>query len=173
MKDMSAMNASIEIKVSNLEWKGKLQDVVHIDMKEFDAELANQASIVSWFGTVLAEAIALYEELKDRKERVYAQLYLEHKEKKEGEDKKLTEKLLDSLILTDPRYDAIQKDFNSIRRQVNLLKSLSISLEHRRDMLIQLSANIRKELMAGDYGFEPQQQGKDAVDLKKVKDHNG
>lgn len=155
MKDLSQMDAFVEVKVNDLSWSGKLQEVVNINMKDIDNELAKQPTIVSWFGAVLAEAIALHEELKDRKERVYASLYLRYREKDEKLGVKSTEARLNSLILTDEEYEATQNKLNAIRRQVSVLKSISNSLEHRRDMLIQLSANVRKELTSGDYGFDP------------------
>jgi hypothetical protein len=159
MKDLSQLNAFVEVKVNKMTWSGKLQDIVNINANDLNNELANQPAVVSWFGAVLAEAIATYEELKDRKERVYAELYLKYKEKDEKMGVKSTEARLNSLILTDSDYEKVQVQFNEMRKQVNVLKSISNSLEHRRDMLIQLSANIRRELTAGDYMHDPDGKG--------------
>jgi len=168
MKDYSSMNAFIDIKVNKMEWKGSLQDVVNIDMKDFNGELLNQATLVSWFGTVLAEAIASYEELKDRKERVHASVYLREKDNADKSGAKVTEAKLSSLVLVDDEYEKVQKEYNIMGKQVGILKSLARSLEHRRDMLIQLSANIRKEHLSGDYGFEAD----GSVDLNKIRKTN-
>ena len=165
MKDYSSMNAFIEIKVNNMEWKGKLQDVVNIDMKVFNDELANQATLVSWFGTVLAEAIASFEELKDKRERTSASLYLQYKEDADKSGTKITEAKLANMVLVAEDYKIVTKEYRDMKRQVGLLKSLALSFEHRKDMLIQLSANFRKELLSGDYGFEAD----GSVDLNKVK----
>ena len=154
MTDMNQFNAAIDIKVNDLKWSGKLQEVVGINVSDLDGDLSNQPGIVSWFGVVLAEAIASSEDLKDQRDRVYARLYLRYREQDEIAKVKSTEARINSLVLTDPDYVGVQERFNYMRKQMNTLKSLSASLDHRRDMLIQLSANIRKEHSSGDYGFD-------------------
>ena len=120
---------------------------------------------------MLAEAIASYEELKDKKEREYARLYLQYKSDADNGGVKVTETKLANLVLVDPAYVEIMEDFHVMSRQVGLLKSLSRSLEHRRDMLIQLSANIRREFVSGDYGFEADASKGEGVDLNKVREN--
>jgi hypothetical protein len=154
MKDLNAINAQIDVKVGELKWSGKLQDIVRINIADLDGDLSQQPSVVSWFGVILAEAIATYEDLKDRKERMYASLYLKYREQDEKLGVKSTEARTNSQIMVDNDYIAHQDKLNDVRRQMNVLKSISVSLDHRRDMLIQLSANIRSEHKAGDYGFD-------------------
>jgi len=154
MKDLNSFNATIDVKVGDLKWSGKLQDVVRINIVDLNGDLSDQPSVVSWFGVILAEAIASYESMKDQKERLYAQLYLKYREQDEKAGVKSTEARLNSMIITDKDYIVIQDRHSDVRRQMNILKSISTSLDHRRDMLIQLSANIRREHDAGDYGHE-------------------
>lgn len=139
------LDAQISITVKDLKWDGRLKDIVRIDVNNINEELVNQPTIVAWFGVVMAEGISLYEDIKEKTERLYSKVYLEVRERLEKAGAKVTEAVLQHTVVTDVRYIEMQEELARVRRQANILKSIIRSLEHRRSSIEQLSTNKRKE----------------------------
>ena len=59
--------------------------------------------------------------------------------------KKMTAKDLDDLVLSADDYKEYKTNLNDATLKYELLKGLVRSLEHRKDMLQQISANKREE----------------------------
>lgn len=79
-------------------------------------------------------AKAVYEELEATK-------YLEFRSK-EG---KITEKTLEAMVATDPDVMKAQRAMFSAKRDYDTIKGYVDSLHAKKDMLIQLGADARKE----------------------------
>jgi hypothetical protein len=162
------LDAEVKISVNEFKWNGKLSDVVRIDLDALTAELARQPELVSWFGVAVVEATDKFEkcknELADMKEdqdRIYAECDIDVREKHRADPKPPTEPTVKSLVLTHEKYKthmaAMSKKRGEMQEAALLLGRISkilIGMEHKRDMLIQLSANYRKEHSAGDYGHD-------------------
>lgn len=163
-------DAEVSIAIKGFAWNGKLSDVVRINLNNIDAEMARQPELVSYFGVVAVEAVDRVEALKNElaslkedEEMIYANLDLLARDgsltpDSAKKDKKPTEKELESLVKTHARYREVVDKIRAKREEIrdaNLLlakvNKILIALEHKRDMMIQLSANQRKELTAGDY----------------------
>jgi hypothetical protein len=63
----------------------------------------------------------------------------------DGADKKITDKNLEAIVAADPEIFALKQDYNNLTTRYSLLKSLVTALDHKKDMLIQLSSNQRAE----------------------------
>jgi len=73
---------------------------------------------------------------KTRKERT---------EEGAGLAKKPTAKDLDDYVLSQEEYGRIVREVNELTLKFNMLKSLVQSLGQKKDLLVQLSANMRAE----------------------------
>jgi len=63
----------------------------------------------------------------------------------DSSDKKVTDKNLEAIVSADPEIFALKQDYNNLTTRYSLLKSLVTALDHKKDMLIQLSSNQRAE----------------------------
>ena len=67
------------------------------------------------------------------------------KEKKNSSTTKQTAKDLDDFVMSEPEFALYTKKVNDAQFKYTLLKGLVSSLEHKKDMLVQLSSNRRAE----------------------------
>ncbi len=160
------LDAEVKISVNEFKWNGKLSDVVRIDMDALTAELSRQPELVSWFGVAVVEATDKYEkcknalaDFKEDQDRIYAECDMAVREANKAN--KPTEPTVKSMVLTHQKYkDHIAKmsakrvEMQEAATLLGRISKILIGLEHKRDMLIQLSANYRKEHNAGDYGHD-------------------
>lgn len=165
-EDKVRLDATVKISVNEFKWDGKLSDVVRIDLDALTAELARQPELVSWFGVAVVEATDKFEKLKnelaDMKEdqdRIYAECDLAIREA--NKTNKPTEPTVKSMVLTHQKYkdhmakmSAKRVEMQEASTLLGKISKILIGMEHKRDMLIQLSANYRKEHGAGDYGHD-------------------
>ena len=167
-KENVVLDADVEVKIGNQAWKGKLSDIARIELKNLNGELARQPELVSWFGVMSVEAVDVVEStknklaaLKEDQETLYADLDLLMRQESTTTGKKTTEAEVKSLVSAHTRYKASIKEIQNKREELrmasvvlNKMNKILIALEHKRDMLIQLSANQRREFITGDYGHE-------------------
>lgn len=62
-----------------------------------------------------------------------------------SEGKKLTAVQMEALIKCNPRYLELNEEVIRLEEVYNLVKGICLTLEHKKDMLVQLSANTRAE----------------------------
>jgi hypothetical protein len=67
------------------------------------------------------------------------------KKYKEESGSKLTAKDLDDLVLSNTEYRDIQEEYIKKSNNYDMIKALVEALQHKKDMLVQLSANQRAE----------------------------
>jgi len=134
------MRVSIEVK--DYKWSGNLKDLARIEVVNLNRELQDQPNLVAWFGVVLAEAVSIQKEVEWELDKAFARLHLAEKAKGQ---KGVTETEIRSRIHSDPEYQQKVEDLMKITKQVDILKKIMVALDHKRDMLVQLSANTRKE----------------------------
>jgi hypothetical protein len=67
------------------------------------------------------------------------------KESKENTKIKLTAKDLDDIVFTDSEYREMERKVTEATHKYLMVKGLVTSLEHKKDILVQLSANNRSE----------------------------
>lgn len=80
-------------------------------------------------------------------ECAYAQLDKEYRATLSGG--KVTEKVIESNILTDARYVAMQNKYLDAVENTGVLRAACEAMRQRKDMLVQLGAQRRAEASAG------------------------
>ena len=117
--------------------------VTLFDTHEIDTELARQASVYSYYQGLLSIAKRKLDEANLDLTKYTAQTRKEHKSS--SFPKKLTAKDLDDFVESTPEFALYTKKVNDANFKYTLLKGLGSSLEHKKDMLVQLSSNRRAE----------------------------
>ena len=128
----------------------------HIDVDEFrrdtrvsETNLDNcfmeQAGLIAHYVAKHAQSEAQAARTKLQVEIAEAKLYDQHrKELSKGADK-VTEKMVENAVRTDPKYAAIHVRLIEAESLAAINKGLVESLKQRRDMLIQLGADRRED----------------------------
>ena len=109
---------------------------------EVENEMSRQASIYSYYYGLMGMAKKMVGERSLALTRFMAQL---RKEAKASSSVKLTAKDLDDLVFADDQYFRRQTALDDATLKYELLKGLVRSLEQKKDMLQQASANKREE----------------------------
>lgn len=118
-----------------------LENDNQIDTSNLQVEFREFPSTLFAWGEAGADAALDYELSNSVYEETRASLYL--KIKSSGD--KVTEKHLEALIDTDPSVkEALLKSF-AAKRDLDTMKNYVESLRAKKDMLIQLGADARKE----------------------------
>jgi hypothetical protein len=108
-----------------------------------DEEMQRQASLYSYYHGLMCAAKKSMNDLDADLTRLSAKLRSGYKSSATG---KLTAKDLDDLVLADDSYGVAQGEVNEATFKYELLKGLVKSLEQKKDMLQQVSANKREEI---------------------------
>lgn len=118
---------------------------VSVNIADLDDAFTRQASLFAHYGMQAARASEQVDNLKLLQEVKEAQLSNEHRESLLAEGGKVTEKMIDSAVLTDPRYIKIRKAYNEAKGVLEMNKASTEAFRQRRDMLIQIGADAREE----------------------------
>jgi|TARA_Y100000310_G_scaffold334388_1_gene414062 hypothetical protein len=117
--------------------------VTQFDKHEIDTELARQASVYSYYQGLLSVAKKSLDDANLELTKFTAQT---RKDKKQHSfPKKLTAKDLDDIVESTPEFTVYIKSVNDASFKYTLLKGLVSALDHKKDMLVQLSSNRRAE----------------------------
>ena len=108
-----------------------------------DEEMQRQASLYSYYHGLMCAAKKSMNDLDADLTRLSAKLRSGYKSSATG---KLTAKDLDDLVLADDSYGVAQGEVHEATFKYELIKGLVKSLEQKKDMLQQVSANKREEI---------------------------
>lgn len=112
-----------------------------IDVADLTKEFRNFPPTIYRYAEIEAEAEETYGIKKAEHEELRSAKYLEFRQK-EG---KITEATLEAMLDTDAEVKAAQREMLSAKRDLETLKGYLESLRAKKDMLIQLGADARKE----------------------------
>tara|TARA_R110000796_G_scaffold81644_3_gene179681 strand:- start:528 stop:968 length:441 start_codon:yes stop_codon:yes gene_type:complete len=112
------------------------------DKHAIDDEMTRQASIYSYYQGLLSVA---KKALDDSNLDLTKYMALTRKEKKASTVAKQTAKDLDDFVESTSEYAVYTEKVNEASFKYTLLKGLVSSLDHKKDMLVQLSSNRRAE----------------------------
>jgi hypothetical protein len=133
-----------------LNWEKYIEladNLAKIDKTYLETELGNHASIFAYYSGLLNESKAKSELTQHYLDKMEADIRSREDAKYRLENKsKPTDKYLESKVLSDEGYSRLKEDKLTQDHRFNLLKGLISSLEHRKDCLIQISSNSRKEM---------------------------
>jgi len=141
-------------KEETLDWQKYIEladNLAKIDKTYLDTELGHHASIFAYYSGLLNEAKSQSELNQHYLDKLEADIRSTEDAKYRLENKsKPTDKYLESKVLSNEGYSDLKEKKLALDHRFNLLKGLISSLEHRKDCLIQISSNSRKEM--GIYG---------------------
>lgn len=110
-----------------------------------DSCFMEQSSLRAHYGAMAARAEAQASQCKVKFEVLEARLYDHHRKILTDAGAKVTEKMVENAVKTDPRWLAGKENVIEAETIASVNKALAISLADRRDMLIQLGADRRDE----------------------------
>lgn len=128
--------------------KGEEQEVeiTDVDQSNMDEEFATQAGQFYYLAAAHAWAERNEKAAKYELDTVYAQLDTAYRATLSG---KVTEKIVESNILTDARYVDYQNKYLDALENAGKLRGACDAMRQRKDMLVQLGAQRRAEANAG------------------------
>jgi len=118
---------------------------ISINESNFQDKMVRHPSIFAFFGGVLAYAKREVERVESLFENREAELREERREEVASSGKKPTDRALDAYLRTVPELQTLRQGVTRKSYLFNLAKNILSSLEHQKDIIIQLSANRRAE----------------------------
>jgi len=131
--------------LEDLTWENYVEiadRATQFDKHEIDDEMTRQASVYSYYQGLLSVA---KKRLDDANLDLTKFSAVARKDKKAATSVKLTAKDLDDFVMSESEFALYTKSVNDAQFKYTLLKGLVSSLEHKKDMLVQLSSNRRAE----------------------------
>lgn len=117
-----------------------------IDVTDMNEELEKQPGKYAHFGSLYVLARSHLADAKRLKEVTYAELDSKIRQQARDAGNKITENAINQEITMSVEYDEACVDYVNAEEQMNRLKHMCIALDQRREMLLALNANIRKEM---------------------------
>ena len=118
---------------------------IAISEHNFQEAMGNHPSTFAFFAGVMAYA----KKEVDRANLLFETREAEAREARRSEllqkGQKATDRALDAYLKTQPELQTLQKGITSKAHKYNLSKNIVSSLDHQKDIIIQLSANKRAE----------------------------
>lgn len=108
-----------------------------------------QAALVAYYSTIAHRAAERLEKAKAKLDLVEALVDNELRMEAVNSGEKITEALVAKRIKLDGRYQAAQTKVIEARTLAGVTKDAMEALRHKRDMLIQVGADIREEMKGG------------------------
>jgi hypothetical protein len=134
-----------EFKIGDLVFPNKLNEHLALRTKHIDSCFLEHSELFAWYAT--AYELSLDKELRAKEElsRLYARVDNKARMDAKYAGVKLTEKMVENTVITDPEYVHTQDKYYDAKRNTGLLKAAKDAMIHRRDMLIQMGATYRAE----------------------------
>ncbi len=119
-----------------------VMELCSIDKESITDELIKIPSIYAYWAGILT----IVKKSRDLQELMISSLAATIRKKhKEDSGTKLTAKDLDDLVYSNVEYQHNQEDYIKKSQNYDMIRALVDSLQHKKDMLVQLSANQRSE----------------------------
>ena len=116
--------------------------LAEVNSHDLDTVLSEQASLYSYYSGLMAAAKRKLGSLEANLNRLSGSV---RSSLKKGSSVKLTAKDLDDLVFCDEEYISKNDEVIEATFHYDVLKGLCRALEHKKDMLVQLSSNRRAE----------------------------
>lgn len=132
----------------NLNWEVYVnlsEDLTKINTLSIDDELARQATVFSYYAGLYEHAKRDSEIIEIELDEERAAARIRAQSECEAAGKRPTANILDSYVNSDADCSALSRKLTDSKYRLGLLKSLMSSLSHKKDMLVQISANQRSE----------------------------
>lgn len=124
----------------------KFEEDQQINPLNLDEMFMTQAGHFAYYGTLSAKANKQASNMKMMMEIKEAELAREHRDNLNDTHAKVTEAMINSAVITDPRYKRITMLYHEAVEISENLKTVVEAFRQRRDMLVQMGAMQREEL---------------------------
>lgn len=122
-------------------------ELLSINQEDLSNEFATHASRYAYISALAAKAEALFNEAKQEREQVYADVELFYRDELvKMPDVKVTEGLIKSSVVGDDAYIAAVSKENTALHDWKVLRALVDGLRERGSMLVSLGAHMRAEM---------------------------
>jgi len=121
------------------------QNITRIDRSNMDVELSRHASHYSYYSAMQDLGKRRLDDGNLELTMYMAQTRKLRTEECVGHTKKPTAKDLDDYVLSQDEYRRLSLRVNELTLKYNMLRSLVHALGQKKDLLVQLSANMRAE----------------------------
>jgi hypothetical protein len=131
--------------LDDLTWENYVDiadEITKFSKHEIDDEITRQSSIYSYYQGLLSVAKKRLDDANLELTKYVAQT---RKERKSTSSTKQTAKDLDDFVESSEEFSTLASCVNDASFKYTLLKGLVSSLDHKKDMLVQLSSNRRSE----------------------------
>lgn len=123
-----------------------LQDELRINKHDLSSEMESQPSKYIYWAFLQDKASSLLEGAELERDRIYASLYEPKRQALVASGTaKPTKDQINSAILADTDYTGAEDKVKELSEQFNNMKYIVKAFEQRKDMLIQLGSDARKE----------------------------
>ena len=146
-EQMRAVN-SILTTLEDLNWESYVEiskAISYIDETKLNSELAESASRYTYWAGMLALAKKKLDDAKLEFDQHVAIMSEEARAELPAKAVKVTDKKVMAVVESNPLYRAARESVIEAELKYNLMRNLAEALKHRKDMLVQMSANSRKE----------------------------
>lgn len=145
-------------------WRCDLTDEVEIDETRINRELGEHPAKFAWFATLGAEARRYRDDLKRRLDLLEIELRKEFLAGVLPDEKKPTKDAIDAYITESHRFQKMEQELIEATYQQDILYAAREAMTHRRDMLVTIATNLRRELDV-DLGRTAERQSRRERDL--------
>lgn len=119
----------------------------HLDLRSqnVNESFCDHSELFAWYATAYELSLDVESRAKESLARLYARSDHSTRMDAKSAGVKLTEKMVENTVITDPEYIKEQEKYLDAKRNTGLLKAAKDAMIHRRDMLIQMGATYRAE----------------------------
>ena len=118
---------------------------LNINEHSVEKALLTHTGVYAFFGAVLAYAKCEMENFGFERDRTEAKIKEARRQELLDEGKKATDRALDSYVITNSSVAQAELTHQEASHKYYLAKNILNSLDHQKDMLVQISANKRAE----------------------------
>jgi hypothetical protein len=123
----------------------QLQRDLHFTEATINDGMTRQAALFAHYARLSADATYQSDRAKQQVDLLEAQLNQKFRDAMIASGTKFTEKSIDALVIQDSSYQAAQERAHEAKAIASMVASAADSFRHRKDMLIQVGADLRLE----------------------------
>lgn len=127
-------------------WRGRLDEDLSINEKAINIELAEHPAKFAWWASLHVLARARRDDIKRKFGLLYYELKAEYVKKLPVTEKKPTKDMVDEYVETHKRYQEMEVQLLDAGTDVEKLYVAREAMTQRRDSLIAMATNLRREL---------------------------
>lgn len=127
-------------------WEASVIEYTSIDLQDMDTDLVEQPGKIAWINSLAAGARLERNRLKRNRTKLEISKRSVAVRAIEAKEEKATEKAVEIWMSQQPDYDAILDRIMQVDYEIDMLEGTKEALVHRRDSLIALNLNRRREI---------------------------